>query len=90
MRLGFHGESIREAIHSIMQPGRILAFSEFVDEIKKKGAWKDDTIWQNLMTFVINLVPAKYHWNASEQFLFLRGDGRYELYNPSIHPQVIE
>jgi hypothetical protein len=87
---GFHGESLPEAIRSIMQPGKAMSFSELVIEIKKKGSWQDDTIWQNLMSHLRNLVPAKYHWNPKEQFLFLRPDGRYELYSPETHPEVIE
>jgi len=90
MNKGFHGEPLREAIRSIVQPGKVLSFSEIVFEIKKRGTWKDDTIRQSLMAHVRNLVPAKYRWKPKEQFLFLRGDGRYELYNPKIHPEVVE
>jgi hypothetical protein len=90
MNKGFHGEPLREAIRSIVQPGKVLSFSEIVIEIKKKGAWKDDSIYQTLMAHVRNLVPAKYRWHAREQFLFLRANGRYELYNPEIHPKVVE
>jgi hypothetical protein len=90
MGKGFHGESVPEVIRSIMKPGRVLSFSELVHEIKKKGPWRDETIWQTLMALVMNLVPARHHWQSSSQFLFLRADGRYELYNPTIHPKIIE
>lgn len=91
MAKGFHGESLQEALRSIVQPGMILPFSELVTKIKERGTWKDDTIWQNLMAHARNLVPAKYHWNENQDlFLFLRPDGRYERFDPKIHPKVIE
>jgi hypothetical protein len=93
MGKGFNGESLSRALHSIVQsePERVFSFSEIVSAVKKRGTWADDTIWQNLMAHVRNLVPAKYHWNEyQERFLFLHPDGRYELYNPEIHPEVIE
>jgi len=90
MPKGFCGESVPEVIRSIVQPGKTLSFSEIVIEIKKRGDWADDTIWQTLMALVRNLVPAKYHWNPREQFLFLRADGRHELYSPEIHPKAVE
>lgn len=90
MSLGLHGESLREALQSIVQPGIVLSFTEIVTEIKKRGPWRDDTIYQTLMAHTRNLVPAKHRWHAREQFLFLRGDGKYELYNPEIHPEVVE
>ncbi len=38
------------------------------------------------MWLVVNLPPAYRHWsNAPERFLFLREDGRYELYDPEKH-----
>jgi hypothetical protein len=90
MRKGFHGESVSEALRTIITPGEAMSFSEIVSEIKKKGDWRDDTIWQNLMAHVKNLIPAKHHWNPREQFLFLRGDGRYEIYDPETHPKIVE
>ncbi len=32
------------------------------------------------MSLVVNLPPARHHWPKSKPFLFLHGDGRYELY----------
>ncbi len=91
MSKGFHRESLREALSAIVQPDTVMSFSELIVEIKKRGPWKDDTIYQNLMSHVRNLVPAKFHWHdGQERLLFLRPDGRYERYDQRIHPKVIE
>lgn len=90
MSKGHHGESCAEAIQKAMKPGEILTFKELFNQVKQKGSWKDETIWQHLMLLVVNLPPARYHWKKSKPFLFIRGDGRYELYDPKIHPDVIE
>ena len=90
MTKGYNGESCTEAIRTLINDSEILSFNEFVSRVKSKGSWSDDAIWQHLMRLVVNLVPARYHWKRTEQFLFLRGDGRYELYDPQKHPIVIE
>ena len=90
MPKGHRGESCAETIRTFMKPGQVLSFSELVLSIKKRGTWKDETIWQHLMGLVVNLPPARFHWKSAKPFLFLHGDGRYELYDPNVHPQVIE
>ena len=90
MAKGYKGESCADAIKTSINDSDILSFNEFISRVKSKGSWSDDAIWQHLMRLVINLVPARYHWKGTAQFLFLRGDGRYELYDPHKHPLVVE
>ena len=90
MTKGYAGETCAEAIRSILKPDEVLSFSQLFDEVKQKGSWKDETIWQHLMLLIVNLPPARYHWKTSKPFLFLHEDGKYELFNPKKHPQVIE
>lgn len=90
MTKGNQGESCSDAIRSSLKPGEVVTFSELCERVKQKGSWKDESLWQNMMAHVVNLPPARHHWQSSKPFLFLHGDGRYELYNPNKHPQVIE
>ena len=90
MPKGHKGETCAKAIRSIMDPGKILSFSEVYNQVKQRGSWKDETIWQHLMRLVVNLPPARLHWKNANPFLFLHGDGRYELYNPNVHPHILE
>ena len=90
MAKGYYGESCAEAIRSSIKPGEILVFSELFGRVKERGSWKEGTIWQHLMAVVVNLPPARYHWKSVKPFLFLHGDGRYELYNRKQHPAVVE
>ena len=90
MTKGKRGESCAEALRNSIQHGEILAFSELYDRVRKKGDWKDDTIFQHLMSCVVNLPPARLHWKSRIPFLFLHPDGRYELFDSNIHPKVIE
>ena len=90
MAKGNQGESCAEAVRSSLKPGGVVPFSELYKRIKQKGNWKDDTIWQHLMCLIVNLPPARHHWKTVMPFLFLHGDGRYELYNPQKHPKTIE
>jgi hypothetical protein len=87
---GHQGESCSEAIRASLKPGEIVSFSELFKRVRRRGSWKDETIWQHLMLLVVNLPPARRHWKTSVPFLFLHSDGRYELYDPKIHPQVQE
>lgn len=86
-RKGHRGETCARAIRGAMKPGEILTFSEIWTRLKRRGSWKDFTIWQHLMSLVVNLPPARHRWPSIEPFLFLRGDGRYELYDPQVHLQ---
>jgi hypothetical protein len=90
MGKGIQGESCSEAIRSSLEPGELATFSELYRRVKQKGDWKDDTIWQHLIGLIVNLPPARHHWKSTKPFLFISGDGRYELYNPQKHPKVIE
>jgi hypothetical protein len=42
------------------------------------------------MSCVTNLPPARRHWKGRQPLLFLHGDGRYELYDEKVHPQVVD
>jgi len=83
-------ETCAEAIRSLIMQGEVMPFSELFAHQKRKNIWKDETIWQHLMALVVNLPPARYHWKNAKPFLFLRADGKYELYDPDVHPEVIE
>ncbi len=74
------GDTCAAAIRGVIEPGEILAFPKFCGRIKRTGRWKNSTIWEHLMSLVVNLPPARHHWPKSKPFLFLHGDGRYELY----------
>jgi hypothetical protein len=87
--LGHKGESCAEAIGASLQPGEVVAFEELVARIQRKGSWGEHTIWRHLMSCVVNLPPARHEWRNVQPFLFLHGDGRYELYDPAKHPAVI-
>jgi len=90
MTKGNQGESCADAVRSSLKPGEIITFSELYKGVKQKGSWKDETVWQHLIALIVNLPPARHHWKSVVPFLFLHGDGRYELYDPSKHPQIID
>jgi hypothetical protein len=90
MTKGNQGESCADAVRSSLKSGEVATFLELYKRIKKKGNWKDDTIWQHLICLIVNLPPARRHWKTVKPFLFLHGDGRYELYDPQKHPITIE
>lgn len=91
MTKGYRGESCSYAIKQCFAHGnQPLSFSQIIPLVKEQGEWKEITIWRFLMATVVNLIPARYEWASTEKFLFLRPDGRYELYNESIHPRPIE
>lgn len=74
------GDTCAAVIRAVIVPGEILAFPKLFERIKHRGRWKNSTIWEHLMSLVVNLPPARHHWPKSKPFLFLHGDGRYELY----------
>lgn len=84
---GHKGESCTEAIRESIKKGEILSPQELFEKVKALGKWSEDTIWQHLIAHIVNLAPARYHYYGFEPFLFLHEDGRYELYNPDIHPK---
>ncbi len=80
--------SCREAIKKIILEfgGGPVTAEELFNKVKAIGNWSDDTIWQHLMSLVVNLPPAyKHRPNTPEKFLFLREDGKYETYDPNKH-----
>jgi hypothetical protein len=89
MTKGHKGESCSDAIKNSIKLGEILSFTELYNNLRKNGTWRDETIWQHLMAVVVNLPPARFHWRSVEPFLFIRPDGRYEVYDRNIHPEVI-
>jgi hypothetical protein len=90
MTKGNQGQSCADAIKNcLVGSGGPLSYSQIFAQVKKQGAWKDTTIWRHLMSTVVNLIPARYEW-TNDKFLFLRPDGRYELYDPAKHPKPIE
>lgn len=90
MAKGHRGETCAQVIHKVLAPGDVKSFSELVRGIKEHGDWQDETIWQHLMGLVVNLPPERLHWKSAQPFLFLRGDGRYEIYDSNVHPKTIE
>ncbi|RLE66704.1 MAG: hypothetical protein DRJ47_01670 [Thermoprotei archaeon] len=77
-------EAVKKAILEL--GGGPVTAEELFSKVKAMGSWSDDTIWQHLMSLVINLPPAYKHWpNTPERFLFLRDDGKYEIYDPDKH-----
>ena len=80
MPQGTNGETCAAAIHAAMEPGETVTFAELVKRIKQQGKWKLSTIWEHLMSLVVNLPPARHQWPKSKPFLLLHMDGRYELY----------
>jgi hypothetical protein len=90
MTKGFRGQSCSEAIKSCFSETEgLLSFSQIMASVKEQGSWKDTTIWRHLMSTVVNLIPARYEW-TNDKFLFLRPDGRYEIFIPEKHPEPIE
>jgi hypothetical protein len=88
MGKGYHNETCAEAVRAALRPGEVITFSELFGRVKRRGHWRDSTVWQHLMSLVVNLPPAKHQWPSANPFLFLRGDGQYELYDLAVHPQV--
>lgn len=91
MAKGYGGQSCADAIRKFMNNNNEpLSYSEIFEGIKGEGTWKDTTIWRMLMSNVVNLIPARFEWKNTDPFLFLRSDGRYELYDEKKHPQPIK
>ena len=81
-------ETCAEAVRKSFKKGEIVGFTELFRRIRRRGSWTDDTIWQHLMSLVINLPPARFHWEGVKPILFLHEDGRYELFDSKIHHLV--
>jgi len=87
---GLNGESCAEAVRSSIKPGEKLSYRELYSRTKSKGAWKESTLQQHLMALIVNLPPARFHWEHVDPFLMLNQDGTYELYDSARHPKTIE
>jgi hypothetical protein len=87
---GYQGQSCAEAIRAVLTPGGVITFSDLYKKTRALGSWKDETIYQHLMACVVNLPPARRHWPGVHPFLFLREDGRYEIFDPRIHPKTLD
>jgi hypothetical protein len=88
---GYQGQSCQEAIFDfVSKTVGPVSYSEIHRNIRSKGAWKDHTVWRIMMSIIVNLVPARHEWENPHPFLFLRPDGRFELYDKNKHPVVIE
>ena len=75
---GRNGETCKKLIeHAIKQLGSPCDADTLFQEVKGNWTGEDDTIWQHLMSLVVNLPPAYFRWGQKEKFLFLREDGRY-------------
>lgn len=91
MSKGYEGQSCSEAIRDfVMHTGHPVTYSEILAGVRRKGEWKEITIWRILMSNIVNLVPARHEWPSSHPFLLLRPDGKYELYDKNKHPEVVE
>lgn len=90
MPKGIDGQSCAEAIRASLKPGEVVAFAELFRRVSKQGDWKESTIYQHLMSCVVNLPPARHHWKSTIPFLLIHPDGRYELYDAAKHPRTIE
>lgn len=73
------GETCATAIRAVFEPSETVTFTDLVRRVKGKGRWTNSTIWEHLMSLVVNLPPARLHWPKVKPFLFLHPDGRYEL-----------
>ena len=87
---GKTGESCAQALQDSIESGEVVGFTDLFERVKAKGSWSDDTISLHLMSCVVNLPPARRRWPSRKPFLFLRPDGRYELYNQQTHAAVLE
>ena len=58
MAKGHNGETLKEAIVDVIGSNR-LKYSEVFQTVKQRGWWKDDTIYQHMMSLVVNLPPAR-------------------------------
>ena len=88
MTKGYKGETCTEAIRASIKTAEILTAYDLFNRIRESGTWTDDTIWQHLIAHVVNHPAARHHYAGFEPFLYLHEDGRYELFDPAIHPVV--
>lgn len=85
---GHRGETCQEVIREItISTGKAMRFSQIVSLVKARGDWTDDHIAQEMISYVVNLPPARVHWPKVKPFLFLNADGTFEIYREGTHPK---
>ncbi len=77
----------KQIMRDIMKELGSATATQLFDEMKRRGApIVNDTIWQYMMSLVVNLPPAWERWpHVKDKFLFLRENGMYELYDKDKH-----
>lgn len=91
MAKGYQGQSCQEEIYNFVSNAvGPVTYSEIHRALSNKEIGKTITVWRILMSVIVNLIPARHEWESSRPFLFLRPDGRFELYDKNKHPAVIE
>ncbi len=86
MGKGRGGETCAEVIREVVAAREPAFYSDVFEIVNNRGTWATDTIHQQMMQWIVNLPPAYHHWSVkTKRFLFLRPDGLYELYKPSVH-----
>lgn len=88
MSKGHHGETCAEAFRDVVKRGELLSYQQLFERVRPRGEWTDVTIRRHAMSLVVNLLPAREEWPSRVPFLFLHGDGRYEVYDSRRHPEV--
>ena len=73
------GEAIEEAVKKL----GVATTNQIYDYLKEHyaGCWTDDSISRGIMCAIVNLEPARHHWQNARTFLFMHEDGRFELEN---------
>lgn len=87
--LGFDGSSCKDAIRDVVATQGVIAFSALEHELHDRGSWSSDNIAHDVIAATVNLPPARRRYRAVP-FLFVRPDGRFELFNPLIHPGTVD
>lgn len=86
MRKGYKGETCAQVIREVIASREPAFYPDVFEGVRSRGSWATDTIHQQMMQWIVNLPPAYCHWSVKvKKFLFLRPDGRYELYRPRVH-----
>ncbi len=66
MSKGYDGGTCGDAVRAALGFTEPLPLSEIVRRVREHGPWKDETIWQHMMSLVVNLPPARYHWKTTK------------------------
>ena len=88
MGKGPGGMTCADALRGVIGQGRIADAETIFRRVKKRygDAWRERTIWLQMMKHTVNLVPARHQWEAGRQrIFFMHEDGRLEGYRPEAH-----